>query len=912
MKTMIVMILAMALAGISAADGNITYNWSRIDGDYQSQWNTASAVDQDGCLISAGAFLGNLNFGIGNLSDAGYLAGPDLYLVKFDPDGEALWSKKFTAEDGAYIFDVATDAQGNIAIAGEFETYISIGNQARYSQGTGGDGFVAVFNSAGNHQWTSFQSSAGQATSKSVDFDPDGGVVVIGQFNVDVDLGGTVVTTTSANNIYLAKYSSTGALVSSRGFGSNGNDYAEYVEVLDDGRIRVAVETVGRVTFSPEFIFRPADFYNEGYTDILLLTFLAPSSSTIFLGYQNQVVGGSGPVFFDGMTRDSSGNTYLAVDYEGQIRIGGMTRTSDLCSAMVKLNPDLESLWYRRIDVFTEPYCHGIKSLAFQEGNIVHGVDPGVLITGYFTDLIMPAQNKLYGSGGRDGMLLKYSEGGDYLWGVAYGDEDHQELRAVGVDDRSQIYLSGQAMGSIDFGGGPLNSAGSWDVVHARVTTRIDEPLRIRVVPRFHSAASLFTVPNGTGHAFNQACAYDGGNVDATLDVQILSGNQPVAGYPAEDILMINSEPGFGYCDGGVHPEGNTGEDGWTSFSAALFAGGQTETLGTEFTLAGVPVIPEFQPGDAPEYLVNSPDINGDLFVNLSDLVIFTQDLYAPVASYRSDFRWDGVIDLADIGLFAMGLGAACPGKSGHRQDHDIVGSLALVVDGQPDDGGNFRAHVVARGRLAPDLTAFDLQFELSDNLELVSSKTAGDVLSISQFPRFTVALGEGKFPVVDGDVRLLTLDLRVTDDREANITLVDPYSGEATSLVDVTVDGIDPVCAVQLDDEGETGQAAVINPSEDQEMISAPAEIGCYPNPFNPSTTLQFSIPRSGQVSLKIYAVDGTLVDELISEHREAGNHEAHFGGTDRSGRRLASGVYFARLQAPGVNETTRMMLVK
>ena len=56
----------------------------------------------------------------------------------------------------------------------------------------------------------------------------------------------------------------------------------------------------------------------------------------------------------------------------------------------------------------------------------------------------------------------------------------------------------------------------------------------------------------------------------------------------------------------------------------------------------------------------NSPDINGDLVVNLSDIVYFTQDFYGAY-NYRSDFNWDGVINLSDIALMAQGIGAACP-----------------------------------------------------------------------------------------------------------------------------------------------------------------------------------------------------------------------------------------------------------
>ena len=56
----------------------------------------------------------------------------------------------------------------------------------------------------------------------------------------------------------------------------------------------------------------------------------------------------------------------------------------------------------------------------------------------------------------------------------------------------------------------------------------------------------------------------------------------------------------------------------------------------------------------------NSPDINGDLIVNLIDVSLFAQGYFSDY-SFRIDLRYDGVINLADLSLFAQGMGAACP-----------------------------------------------------------------------------------------------------------------------------------------------------------------------------------------------------------------------------------------------------------
>ncbi len=84
------------------------------------------------------------------------------------------------------------------------------------------------------------------------------------------------------------------------------------------------------------------------------------------------------------------------------------------------------------------------------------------------------------------------------------------------------------------------------------------------------------------------------------------------------------------------------------------------------------------------------------------------------------------------------------------------------------------------------------------------------------------------------------------------------------------------------------------------------------YPNPFNPSTTISFNLPREEQVEVSIYAVDGTKVATLINETMSAGDHDAVWMGKDRNGSTVASGAYFYRLTTPSYSETRVMTLIK
>lgn len=79
------------------------------------------------------------------------------------------------------------------------------------------------------------------------------------------------------------------------------------------------------------------------------------------------------------------------------------------------------------------------------------------------------------------------------------------------------------------------------------------------------------------------------------------------------------------------------------------------------------------------------------------------------------------------------------------------------------------------------------------------------------------------------------------------------------------------------------------------------------YPNPFNPVTTIRYSIPESGFVSLKVYDVLGREAAALVSEEKSPGVYEVQFDGSS-----IASGVYYYRLSAGSFTQTKKLMLVK
>ncbi len=101
---------------------------------------------------------------------------------------------------------------------------------------------------------------------------------------------------------------------------------------------------------------------------------------------------------------------------------------------------------------------------------------------------------------------------------------------------------------------------------------------------------------------------------------------------------------------------------------------------------------------------------------------------------------------------------------------------------------------------------------------------------------------------------------------------------------------------------------------SVDEDVAPASTALeGNYPNPFNPKTTLRFSLAERTQVELAIYSVTGRRVRTLADgSMMEAGVHELEWDGRNERGERASTGVYFARMKAGSESFTRKMVLLK
>ncbi len=84
------------------------------------------------------------------------------------------------------------------------------------------------------------------------------------------------------------------------------------------------------------------------------------------------------------------------------------------------------------------------------------------------------------------------------------------------------------------------------------------------------------------------------------------------------------------------------------------------------------------------------------------------------------------------------------------------------------------------------------------------------------------------------------------------------------------------------------------------------------YPNPFNPSTTIRFDLPEAEPVLVRIYSVNGALVQTLVDGMMQAGSHQIRWNGRNAAGQTVTSGVYFFSVKAGQKQSIHKMILLK
>ncbi len=136
-------------------------------------------------------------------------------------------------------------------------------------------------------------------------------------------------------------------------------------------------------------------------------------------------------------------------------------------------------------------------------------------------------------------------------------------------------------------------------------------------------------------------------------------------------------------------------------------------------------------------------------------------------------------------------------------------------------------------------------------------------------------------------------------------------------TLIDVNNDGLHECVISKFSYPSFSGYNVEVysTPASGVEDVGTPNQYRLYqnfPNPFNPSTTIKFSLPAADNVQIKIFDIKGELINTISSEVKIAGENEITWDGTNYHGVKQPSGVYVYQLNSTAGTEARKMLLLK
>ncbi|HEU5179229.1 MAG TPA: PKD domain-containing protein, partial [Candidatus Polarisedimenticolia bacterium] len=436
-------------SGSSDSDGTISsYAWDFGDGASGTGISASHAYSTSGTKTVTLTVTDNSG---ARASDTAFVT------VQTAASGQHLWSTRLggsTLSDSVIVNAVVADASGNVFIAGQLEGRVTVGGAALSSTGDK-DIFIAKYSSSGAYQWSRSFGSTGSDIGYGIGVDSSGNVVVIGQFSGTVDFGGGGLTSAGGTDIFLAKYSSSGAHLWSKRFGGTGNEVGYGIAVAGNGDMALTgyFGYFGDATTD----FGGGRLTSVGGQDIFVAKFSASGDHV-----WSRAMGGTGQDTGFSVGMDSGGNVVVTGYFQNAVNFGGgsLTSTGGTDIFLMKYSASGTHVWSKRFGGASDDRGTGIAVAGTGE----------VVVTGYFNATADFGGGAQVSTGGSDIFLAKYSSDGAHAWskvfGTTYGYGDVS--RGVALDASGNIALTGSILGPVDFGGGPLAETGSYDIFAAK------------------------------------------------------------------------------------------------------------------------------------------------------------------------------------------------------------------------------------------------------------------------------------------------------------------------------------------------------------------------------------------------------------------------------------------------------------
>ncbi len=369
--------------------------------------------------------------------------------------GNRSWSTRFGDELNQNAHAAAVDSTGNLLVTGEFAGSMNLGATCGTLTSAGGlDVYLIQFNSSGNCLWAKQFGDEVNQYGRAVAVDSANNVTIVGYFYGSVDFGGgPLVSPDPGTDIFVAQFDSAGNYRWAANYGDAANQYARGVAVDSERNIIVTGDFLGSVDFGA------GPVTSAGGTDI----FVAKFSSTGDYLWASRF-GDPADQTGKAVAIDSANNVVLVGSFKGSVNFGGgdlsSTGPNDSDIFVAKLNSNGEHLWSRKFGDSSNQYGEDVA--VDSTGNVAAvGTFAGTVNFG-------GAPLSTTGPADSDVFVVKFTSTGDHSWSKKFGDSANQFGTGISIDVSNNVLLTGYFYGNIDFGGGPLPSAGLTDVFLAK------------------------------------------------------------------------------------------------------------------------------------------------------------------------------------------------------------------------------------------------------------------------------------------------------------------------------------------------------------------------------------------------------------------------------------------------------------
>ena len=447
-----IVLILLLLTGLHQQKGFAqapTWQWARGAGSSGSEMASGSALDASGNLYVVGWYTSaTITFGATTLTNPGSFTG-NVFLVKYDASGNALWAKNYGGVDGELGNAVAVDAAGNVYITGLYtSTVMAMDSYTLTNSATGSsDIFITKIDPAGNVIWALSAGGSSADRGNSITVDALGNVFTTGGFNSPFINFGTGILTNAgsgSSDFFIVKHNAAGTPLWSKRVGGTGTETGNGVATDSLGSIYLT-----GVYSSPSIDFGVGTLTNSGAQDLFVAKYSSIGNTDWSLGYGgslddygNSVAVRKNNVYVTG------GFNSASINFSTTTLTNASAGTSD--ALLTKYDLGGNAMWAKK--------SGGTDSEA---GNCVAvDVAGNVYATGFFSSSTImfdaiTVTNSAFGT--RDLFIATYDGSGNALWAIEEGDAFDETAYCISVNASGMDIYVGGSFNSSMVAFGPYN-----------------------------------------------------------------------------------------------------------------------------------------------------------------------------------------------------------------------------------------------------------------------------------------------------------------------------------------------------------------------------------------------------------------------------------------------------------------------